>query len=287
MAVIKFPFMSLQQLNLDWLLEQMKKVMQFLPFNGVAGDVLQRTVDGAAWQPLAAVSLDIHSLDALTDPVAGNDELPIYDNSAQGNYKVEVSDLMLQAPVQSVNGQTGAVTLSIPTDTSDLTNTAGFVDAAGAAAAAPVQSVNGQTGAVNLPLLYLTDPSGFVTVTITPTPALTVSTNSLRVDVSDDKRFIRVSGFLVYQTDNNSDWKQFKISDQNGDPFDIEIPAVRRVLHNAGMLFDQTNTLAAIADAVRIYIETDGTVDLFVWQGTSTAGLDQTPYLFGQWIQIE
>ena len=40
--------MTLQQLNLDWLLDQMKKIMQLLPFNGVAGDVLQRTVDGAA-----------------------------------------------------------------------------------------------------------------------------------------------------------------------------------------------------------------------------------------------
>ncbi len=37
-----------------------------------------------------------------------------------------------------------------PTKTSDLTNDSGFVDAAGAAAAAPVQSVNGQTGEVTL-----------------------------------------------------------------------------------------------------------------------------------------
>lgn len=54
------------------------------------------------------------------------------------------------APVDSVNGQTGNVVLSIPTDTADLINSAGFVDAAGAAAAAPVQSVNSQTGAVVL-----------------------------------------------------------------------------------------------------------------------------------------
>lgn len=158
--MIKFPFTSLQQLNLDWIMQTLHKILDIIPMNGVAGDVLQRTVDGAAWQPLAAVSLDIHSMTAMTDAVAGNDELPIYDNSAQGNYKVEVSDLMLQAPVQSVNTQTGDVVLTaadvsalpdttvIPTDTSDLTNTAGFVDAAGAAAAAPVQSVNGQTGAV-------------------------------------------------------------------------------------------------------------------------------------------
>ena len=52
--------------------------------------------------------------------------------------------------VISVNGQTGVVTLFIPTKTSELTNNSGFVNAAGAAAAAPVQSVNGQTGVVSL-----------------------------------------------------------------------------------------------------------------------------------------
>lgn len=57
------------------------------------------------------------------------------------------------APVQSVNGQTGAVTLTIPTvpnDVSAFNNDSGYVDSAGAAAAAPVQSVNGATGDVVL-----------------------------------------------------------------------------------------------------------------------------------------
>lgn len=39
---------------------------------------------------------------------------------------------------------------AIPRNTSDLTNDSGFVNASGAAAAAPVQSVNGQTGAVTI-----------------------------------------------------------------------------------------------------------------------------------------
>ena len=149
MAVIKFPFTSFQQFNLDWIMEQLHKILQFMPLNGAAGDVLQRTVDGAAWQPISAVSLDIHSLNSTTPDAA--DELPIYDSDLQGNYKVtvqDVLDMVPAAPVTSVNGQTGAVTLSIPDSTSDLINDSGFVNAAGAAAAAPVQSVNGQTGAV-------------------------------------------------------------------------------------------------------------------------------------------
>lgn len=40
--------------------------------------------------------------------------------------------------------------VSIPSKTSDLTNDSGFVNTTGAAAAAPVQSVNGQTGAVTI-----------------------------------------------------------------------------------------------------------------------------------------
>ena len=54
------------------------------------------------------------------------------------------------APVQSVNGSTGAVTVSVPSKVSQLQNDSGFVNSAGAASAAPVQSVNGQTGAVTL-----------------------------------------------------------------------------------------------------------------------------------------
>lgn len=75
---------------------------------------------------------------------------------------VNVTQAASAAPVQSVNGQSGAVVLDaddvgalpdttvIPTKTSDLTNDSGFVNASGAANAAPVQSVNGATGAVVL-----------------------------------------------------------------------------------------------------------------------------------------
>lgn len=159
--MIKFPFTTLQQCNLDWIMQQLHKILDFMPLNGSPGDVLQRNVDGAAWMPIAAVSMDIHGLDSIAD-VSPADELPIYDNSLQGNFKVSVSDLLdsLTIPVESVNGMTGDVILDaadvgalpdttvIPDSTSDLVNDAGFVDAAGAAAAAPVQKVNNLTGQV-------------------------------------------------------------------------------------------------------------------------------------------
>lgn len=131
--MIKFPFTSFQQFNLDWIMQKLHEILKFMPENGAAGDVLQRTVDGAAWMPPAAVSLDIHGLNFIADPAASNDELPIYDHSVQGNFKIAVDDLMLQAPVQSVNGQTGSVTLTIP-DPSAVTPAMDGAAAVGASA---------------------------------------------------------------------------------------------------------------------------------------------------------
>lgn len=64
----------------------------------------------------------------------------------------------------------------IPTKVSDLQNDSGFVDAAGAAAAAPVQSVNGQTGDVSVPTLSLLDvyPVGSIYMSVNSTSPATL-----------------------------------------------------------------------------------------------------------------
>lgn len=286
-AVIKFPFTSFQQFNLDWIMEQLHKILQFMPLNGVAGDVLQRTVDGAAWMPISAVSLDIHGLNSTTPDAA--DELPIYDNDLVGNYKVTVQDVldMVSYPVTSVNGQTGAVSLSIPTDTSDLNNDSGFVNAAGAAAAAPVQSVNGSTGAVTVPTINNVGATEISSPTATPSGStITIHNNRLFVEISSDKKRIRVSGFLTFKSDNTSDWKYITITDASDNPLDIDAPASSITLHNAGLFFDENKEPAYIGNAVRIIVNTSGQVFLVVYQGTNTANLDQTAWLFGNWIQL-
>lgn len=300
MVVIKFPFTSMQQFNLDWIMQQLHKMLQFMPMNGVAGDVLQRNVDGAVWMPLTAVSLDIHSMSTIPE-VEGSDELAIYDNSLQGNYKVTVQDLLDAAtpPVTSVNGQTGAVALDagdvsalpdttvIPSDTSDLTNNAGFVDAAGAAAAAPVQSVNGQTGAVTIPTINNVGATEISSPTATPSgSSITIHNNRLFVEISSDKKRIRVSGFLTFKSDSTSDWKYITITDGSDNPLDIVVPASSTTLHNAGLFFDENKEPAYIGNAVRIIVNTSGQVFLVVYQGTNTANLDQTAWLFGNWIQL-
>lgn len=68
---------------------------------------------------------------------------------------------MANVPLKSLNFPDLSNTYTIPTKTSDLTNDSGFVNASGAASAAPVQSVNGQTGdvAVTVPSAATTAPA--------------------------------------------------------------------------------------------------------------------------------
>ena len=128
----------MQELNLDWILTKVKNILRFVPDDGAVGQILRRTAHGAEWSDEQGGGGAVNSVNGQTGTVV----LTASDVGALPD--------TYTAPVDSVNGQTGTVVLSIPTDTSDLTNNAGFVDAAGAAAAAPVQSVNGQTGTVVL-----------------------------------------------------------------------------------------------------------------------------------------
>ena len=140
--MIKFPFMNGQQLNLDWIMQQLRAILNFIPMDqGAVGDVLQRGTNGAKWQPLTSVVYDIDGMDTAAE-VTASDEIPIYDVSAQGNYKATVQDILDLSPVSSVNGKTGTVVL----DASDV----GALPDNYTPPAAPVSSVNGKTGTVVL-----------------------------------------------------------------------------------------------------------------------------------------
>lgn len=150
-----FPYSSMQEINLDWILTKVKNILRFVPDDGSVGQILRRTAHGAEWSNEQGGGGAVDSVNGQTGTVV----LTASDVGALPD--------TYTAPVDSVNGQTGTVVLSIPTDTGDLTNGAGYVTAAGAAAAAPVQSVNGQTGTVSLTIPTdtgdLTNGAGFVT----------------------------------------------------------------------------------------------------------------------------
>lgn len=90
---IKFPFLTHQQLNLDWILTEIKRVMGFFPESGESGDVLMKTDDGTAWEPLEAVDLNISALPEDTE-LTDTDKLVFYDISASANRKITAPNLL-------------------------------------------------------------------------------------------------------------------------------------------------------------------------------------------------
>lgn len=160
-AFPKLPYSTMQQLNLDWILDRIRR---FLPDTGTKGQVLTRTKDGAAWMDPEAISGAVSSVNGKTGAVV----LTASDVGAlPSSYQAPVTsvngmtgDVIVSGggAVDSVNGKTGEVVLTaadvgalpsstvIPDSTSDLINDSGFITAA----QAPVQSVNGKTGAAVL-----------------------------------------------------------------------------------------------------------------------------------------
>lgn len=90
---VKFPYLSMQQLNLDWLLNTIR---HFLPTNdddATEGQIIVRQSDGSAkWESPAGLAVDIHSLtnEATVD---ATDEFIFYDDSNAENRKITYANL--------------------------------------------------------------------------------------------------------------------------------------------------------------------------------------------------
>lgn len=235
----KFPFFTEQQLNLDWILSKLKKILAFMPIDrGAVGDVLQRKANGAAWEPLGAVSLDIHGMQTA-EAVADDDEIPIYDKTATGNRKATVAAIRagVSSPVTSVNGHTGAVVLdaadvgALPDDyTPPVTSVNGQTGAVVIPTGGSVDSVNGHTGAVVLDAadvgalpnttryadLYFV--GGLRPLTLAVNPALDASNDceiigaGIKYATSADKKTVRVCGCAKIECGNNTGWRTFEIT---------------------------------------------------------------------------
>lgn len=109
----------------------------------INGHTLSGNQTGAALGLVDAVTGKGLSANDYTD--ADKTKLAGLEAGAQANV---IESVQVNGSALPVSGK--AVNVSVPTNNSQLTNGAGYVTAAGAAAAAPVQSVNGATGAVTL-----------------------------------------------------------------------------------------------------------------------------------------
>ena len=135
--------------------------------NGQTGDVVIAAADSytkSETDTLLATKANVADIPTVPTDVSAfnNDAGYLTQHQSLAGYATEAwvgqQGYLTSAPVSSVNGQTGAVTISVPTKVSDLNNDSNFITAAGA----PVQSVNGQTGTVTLTIPTVpTDVSSF------------------------------------------------------------------------------------------------------------------------------
>ena len=130
-----YPYSTLQELNLDWILTKVKNILRFVPDDGVVGQILRRTPDGAEWSNETGGGGAVDSVNGQTGTVV----LTASDVGALPD--------TYTAPVTSVNTKTGAVVLD-KTDIglSNVANVAQY--SASNPPPYPVTSVNGQTGDV-------------------------------------------------------------------------------------------------------------------------------------------
>lgn len=83
----------MQQLNLDWILTEIKRVLGFFPEDGNPGTVLMKTEDGTAWEELAAVDININGVPEDTE-LTDTDKLIFYDVSSSANRKITAPNLL-------------------------------------------------------------------------------------------------------------------------------------------------------------------------------------------------
>lgn len=90
---IKWPYATTQQLNLDWILTEIKRVLGFFPEDGNPGTVLMKTEEGTAWEELPAIDININGVPEDTE-LTDTDKLIFYDVSSSANRKITAPYLL-------------------------------------------------------------------------------------------------------------------------------------------------------------------------------------------------
>lgn len=178
-----FPYTNFHELNLDWLINELKKcyspdnpppVGEVMSVNGMTGavvlytdaDVRLPTVEDDTWNIRRYVT-DNYTLgiyfqkNGPAQRMDGGNRYNIYDENNPPPY-----------PVTSVNGQTGAITGVYTQDNPPTFPVSSVNGQTGAVVInVPVDSVNGQTGAVVIPVAFKNNASAFLEPTTDVTGA--------------------------------------------------------------------------------------------------------------------
>ena len=117
-----WPYSTMQQINLDWLLEKIKGLLPFLPNNGTAGQILRRTATGAEWSDERTGGGLVTSVNGRTGDVTlsksdvGLGNVANKDLSNVDNVRQYSAQNVPPYPVTSVNGRTGDVIVDPASD---------------------------------------------------------------------------------------------------------------------------------------------------------------------------
>lgn len=162
--------------------------------------------DASDQHPISAIT----GLTSALASKASTSDIPTKTSDLTNNSGfITAAQAAAAAPVQSVNGQTGAVTVSVPTKTSDLANDSGYITDAGVTSfngstgavtyTAPVTSVNGQTGAVSISIPTVptnvsafTNDAGYITSASLPTVPTKTS------ELTNDSGYITLADLPIY-----------------------------------------------------------------------------------------
>lgn len=210
---IKWPYATMQQLNLDWILTEIKRIMGFFPEEGNTGTVLMKTDDGTAWEELPAIDININGVPEDTE-LTDTDKLIFYDLSASANRKITAPNLlnsMMSNGTPLMDGTASAGTSKKParydhrhpTDTSRAPISF-FQNNA-------LKIENGGTGATTLAgaktALGIQPPDIIVDHAITAQiPSGTIGTRGAQVTLPDDYPASRLKSVSIAAVGNSSEY---------------------------------------------------------------------------------
>lgn len=186
--MIEFPFFTMQQLNLDWLIEKVKGMLSFLPDDGTAGQILRRTADGAEWSDEETGGGGaVDSVNGQTGTVVlGADDILMNDNTTVED---SVTDLKSALDNISYVGKTITDGWYI-----DSTNGNAASTAAWAYATFNVEGLDGETATIATKL-YSGSSAGWVVLLKDGTISASGTTENATITLPENVDVVKISCF--------------------------------------------------------------------------------------------
>lgn len=216
-------------------------------------DILMELTDegGVKAHALANGSIQVIRNSVPTSPIPYT--YKVKQTNASGQFTL-VNHFVPNIPVTSVNGQTGAVTIAVPTKTSDLTNDSGFITAS------DIPTIPTKTS-------QLTNDSGFITNSAIGKGTLTIQKNGANVATFGANQSENATANISVPT------KTSELTNDSGFVTSADVPSKTSDLTNDSGFLTKNNIVAG--DNVTVTDE-NGNVKISATGGGSGGGVTYT-----------